>query len=93
MQLSQFNLYAMQVGQVQVIDEVDQLIRNVDTIIEYDDVRNFIENRFGEIDGWKQFDYPKENKQIAITVNDEEITFCAAKDYQQYYGTSWKLSK
>ena len=92
MQLNQFNLYAIQMGQAQVIDEVDQLIRGIDTINEYDLVKDYIETRFGEFEGRKQFDYPKENKQIAITIDEKEITFCVAKDYKQYYGTSWKLS-
>ncbi|MBR6126987.1 hypothetical protein IKQ21_04805 [bacterium] len=92
MQLNQFNLYSMQIGQVNIVDKVDQLIRGIDTINEYNLVKDYIQNRFGEFEGWKQFDYPEEHKQIAITIDEKEITFCVAKDYQQYYGTSWKLT-
>lgn len=91
MQFNQFSLYAMQTGCVEVIDKVDQYIRGIDTINEYSLVKDYIETRFGEFDGWKQFDYPELEKQIAITVDEKEITFCAAKNYKQYYGTSWKL--
>ena len=93
MELNKFNLYSMQTGQVNVVDDVDQLIRGIDTINDYNLVKDYIETRFGEFEGWKQFDYPKEHKQIAITVDENEITFCVAKDYKQYYGTSWKLKK
>ena len=42
----------MQNGQVNVVDDVDQLIRGIDTINEYNLVKDYIVNRFGEFEGW-----------------------------------------
>ena len=89
--LNKYNMYTMQMGYAPAIDDVDMLIRGIDTINEYDLVKDYIESRFGEFECRKQFDYPELNKQIAITVSEKEIKFCAAKDYKQYYGTYWKI--
>ena len=92
MLLNNTALYAMQVNQFQFIDDVDNYIRDIDNIDEYHIVKDYISTRFGQFEGWKQFDYPELNKQIAITINEKEITFCVAKSYKQYYGTSWSLT-
>jgi hypothetical protein len=57
----------------------------------YEEVVNYINEKFGEADGWKLYDYPKLNKKIAITREDKKVSFCVAKNGKQYYGKYWQL--
>jgi hypothetical protein len=90
--LNQYSLYAMAGNQgASLIDEVDQLLDGIKTLQHYEEVVNYLDEKFGKTEGWKLFNYPNLNKKIAITREDKKVSFCVAKNGKQYYGKYWQL--
>jgi len=79
----------MNVG-VSSVDEVDECIQTLQRMNQYDDVVNFITNKFGNIDERKLLDFKELNKQIEIKFKPDAVEFFAAKEWKQYYGKGWK---
>lgn len=90
--INQFNLYSVKAQKGNIgLDKVDELIKGIQTKKDFIEVKDYITENFGNIQGWKLYDYPDLEKRIAITIEDEKITFCVAKKGKQYYGKYWKL--
>ena len=56
------------------------------TMDEYSDVKDYVAEHFGNVDGEKLFEYPKIDKQINVLIDEEKIEICAAKNYKQFWG-------
>ena len=95
MEFNQYNMYAYAAEQSRssALDEVDEFRQNLLRMTEYDDVRNFITNKYGEFEGKKWIKYPKLHKKVYLYLDDEKIEFCALKDKKQYWGRRWRLEE
>ena len=95
MQFNQFNLYSMNAGGFNTAqtDFVDSCMQELRTMNEYDEVKNYLTDKFGELDGEKWLEYPELKKSVYIVVDNEKVEFCALKNERQYFGKGWKLIK
>lgn len=91
-EFNQFQLYSLNCGvEYKKNDVVDDYIDEVRGLYEYDDVKKFVEENFGDISGVKLIDYPDLSKKISIVKDEEKIEICAVKNGRQYFGQGWKL--
>lgn len=92
MQFNQYNLYSMNAGYSGTIksDEVDNYIQDIRHIDEYNEIRDYLSEHFGDIDGAKWLEYPDIKKQMYILVENEKIEVCVLKNEKQYFGLGWK---
>ena len=93
MEFNQFNMYAYNAGisQAQKLDEVDECKQDLMRMTEYEDVKNFLQRKFGEFEGKKWVTYKELNKHVYLYKDDEKVEFCALKDNKQYWGRGWRL--
>lgn len=91
-ELNKYNLYNLGFqNQISVQkDEVDRMIDEMVNLHVYQEVKDFILNNFGEVDGTKYFDYPELNKQIGVINSPQKIVVCCFKNAKQYYGKGWQ---
>lgn len=90
-ELDMYNLYSMG-GNYNVApktDEVDGYIKELVSIDDYDEVADFVQSHFGQINGERLIEYPDINKQINIHSEKNKIEICVAKDRKQYWGKGW----
>jgi len=94
MELNKYNMYSYSQGAyVSALDEVDMMKQELMRMTEYDDVKNFITRKFGEIDGSKWLNYPELSKHIYLYVDNNKVEFCTLKNKQQYWGRGWQLEQ
>lgn len=93
MRLDIYTLCSKQMAQAQVIDEVDSIIRIIDPMKDYNDVKNYIDEKFGDFDDIKIIDYPEIGKKIGLEKQENMIALCAGVGDVEYYGKCWKLVK
>ena len=65
-------------------------IHDLQKLDEYEDVVNYINEKFCDIGIQKLIEYPETSKQVEIKMKDDAVEFFAAKDWQQYFGRGWK---
>ena len=95
MQFNQYNMYSYNanIQQSKVLDEVDIIKQDLLRMTEYEDVKNFIINKYGEFEGDKWVKFPELNKMVYLYLDSEKVEFCALKDKKQYWGRGWKLEE
>ena len=95
MQFNQFNLYSYNanIAQINTLDEVDNCKQELLRITEYDAVKDFLTQKFGNFSGQKWINYPELSKQVYLYLDEEKVEFCALKDKKQYWGRGWKLEE
>ena len=93
MDFNQYNMYSYNAGlnSTQVLDEVDTCKLDLMRMTEYGDVKNYLTNKFGEVQGEKWIEFPELKKHIYINIDDEKCEFCTLKDREQYFGRGWYL--
>ena len=89
--LNQFSIYSMAHTQERVKDVVDTYLDELNSFKRYEDVKKYLDEKFGDIDHEKLIEYDDINKQIHIVVDDKRIEICAGKNWSQYYGKGWLL--
>ena len=89
----QFRLYSMNAGMAvrPLQDIVDGYMQELIDIDEFDSVKDFVSDKFGDINGEKWLDYPDLHKEVYLLVEDCKIEFCALKNEKQYFGKGWKI--
>ena len=60
---------------------------------EYEDVKNYIQNKFGNFEGKKWIAYKRLNKHVYLYLDDTKVELCALKDKKQYCGRGWQLKE
>ena len=89
MQFNNYALYSMNAG-VSTVDKVDGYLYDLQRLNQYEDVVNYINEKFGDVGSEKVIDYPEIKKQIEIVFKEDAVEFFAAKDWKQYYGKGWR---
>ena len=96
-EFNRFSLYSLGYGTMETPkqDVLDKHIDFLKGINDYDEVRNYILEHFGDVkDESMWVDFPELNKQCYLVVSDERVEFCVEKNHKQYYGKGWlKISK
>ena len=92
MQFNNYALYSMNSG-VSIVDKVDGFIHDLQLLNQYEDVVNYLNDKFGDIDNEKVIDYPDLKKQIEIVFKENAVEFFAAKDWKQYFGKGWRTAE
>lgn len=92
--LNQYSLYSYNNGgNILQKDEVDKHIEFFKDCNDYEKVKSYILEHFGEVNGEQWINYDNYNKECYLKFNDERIEFCSLKNHEQYYGKGWlKLS-
>ena len=95
MQFNSYNMYSYNANasQCQILDEVDEYKQNVMRMTEYEDVKSFIQIKFGEFEGKKIVAFPKLDKHIYLYIDDKRVEFCTLKNKKQYFGRGWRLKE
>ena len=95
MEFNQYKMYSYNAdsAKTQVLDEVDSCRQELMRMTEYDDVKNYLLNKFGEFEGKKWVKSSDNNKSIYMYIDNVQINFAALKDKQQYWGRSWILQQ
>ena len=65
-------------------------INRLNSIDEYDEVKEYVSKVWGEVDGEKSFDYPN-NIKVIIRNKENCIEVGALRDNKQFFGTGWRL--
>ena len=92
--MNQYDLYSYNMGMndnFPKTDEVDGYINQIKNFEEYSEIKDFINEHFGDIHGEKWQEYDDLGKRIFMLVEDDRIEFCALKNNVQYFGKGWKL--
>jgi len=93
MQFNQYDLYSYSanIAKYSALDEVDNCKQELLRITEYDAVKDFLSQKFGNFCGQKWINYPELGKQVYLYLDEEKVEFCALKDKKQYWGKGWML--
>lgn len=85
------NLYAASCSGTQFskLDDVDVHIQFLKTCDEYDEVKEYLMEHFGDINGERWIDFAEYNKECYLKMEDNRIEFCSLKNHKQYYGKGW----
>ena len=90
----QYYSYTQNSGVQQRNDEVDKHVEYLNSMDEYDDVKNYLRTHFGEIYGEQWVDFDSCHKECYLKIEDSRIEFCCLKNHKQYYGKGWiKISE
>ncbi|MBQ7763731.1 hypothetical protein IJ384_00030 [bacterium] len=96
-EFNKFSMYSLVNGATEMPkqDELDKHIDFLKGENDYDEVRNYLLEHFGDVpDESKWVDFPELNKQCYLVVSSERVEFCVEKNHKQYYGKGWlKINK
>ena len=93
--MAEFNKYSMyglgfQGAEMSQKDKVDRMVDEIIDMNMYNEVKDFVKENFGDIQGGKWFEYPELNKSVYVLNESEKIEICMLKNHKQYYGKGWK---
>ena len=92
MSFNPYNIYSINAGiKTEVRDQIDTCINEIKDFCEYDEIKNYLEENFGNIQGEKWIHYEELHKNLYLRVESDRIEVCALKNEQQYFGKGWKL--
>ena len=86
---SNFYAYSYGNGLTSKKDEVDTYIDFLKGCNDYDEVKNYLIEHFGETSGQRFINFDECNKTCYINFEDNKIEFCSLKNHKQYYGKGW----
>lgn len=94
-EFNKFNLYSMgfEAATIKKVDEIDKHIDFLKFQDDYDEVRSYLVEHFGNIENDKWFEYPELGKSLYLVISDEKLEFCAQKNHKDYYGKGWRKIK
>lgn len=92
-ELNKYSIYNMGFcgANMSAKDKIDTMVDEIIDLHAYDEVKNFVEKNFGNIQGEQWFDYPELNKKIYLLNEDKKVEICMLKNDKQYYGKGWKF--
>ena len=91
-ELNKFSLYnfGIQGATMSTKDKVDRWVEDMIDLHDYNEVKDFVQRNFGNVDGIQWFDYPELSKKVYVLNEPEKIEICTLKNDKQYYGKGWK---
>ena len=93
MEFNQYNQYSKNAG-ISSYDEVDSYVRDINQLKGYNDVMNYIKEKFGDIEGGRKLiEYNDINKQVEIVIKEDAVEFFTAKNWCQTFGKGWRKPK
>ena len=90
-EFNKFNMYSLGAqGATQLTkDKVDQWVDKIIDMDMYKEVKDFIHDNFGDIDGIQWFEYPELKKKVFVRNEPNKVEICMLKNDKQYYGKGW----
>jgi hypothetical protein len=89
--LSGFSLY--QLGCTSQLsskkDKVDSMVDEILDINRIVEIKDFISEHFGDVEGTKWFNYPELEKSVYVLNEDKRVEICMLFKNKQYYGKGW----
>ena len=94
MQFNQYSMYSYAAADFKSAcdDKILVDLQRLDKLNEYDEVIDFVNKVFGEVESYKTFDYPN-NILVAVSKEENKIIVGAKQDGKQIFGQSWQLVK
>lgn len=89
--LYQGQLYACGYGATPIVnlDDVDAHIQFLKNCDDYNEVREYLTEHFGNINGEHWIGFDKYDKECYLKLEENRIEFCSLKNHKQYYGKGW----
>ena len=90
-ELNQYNMYNIlsQNANAYAKDKVDECVDAVIKINMYKEIKNFVKENFGDVNGVQWFEYPELKKSVYVRNEPEKVEICTFKNDKQYYGKGW----
>jgi len=89
-EINKYEMYKMQFGICDLIDEVDKLVNELKKIDNYDDVEDFVKEKFDFSGERKIINYSQLKKMICVQPKENAIEFFAIKDNKAYFSKGWR---
>ena len=94
MTFNKYSLYSYAAGEFKTAcdDKILVDLKRLDSLEDYDEIVNFVDNLFGksEIDGTKWYDYPN-NIEVVVERKEKFVAVGALKNDKQFFGRQWRL--
>ena len=90
MQFNQYSMYSYAAADFKTAcdDKILVDLQRLDKLNEFDEVIDFVNKVFGEVDSYKIFNYPNDIV-VAISRKENEIVVGAKQNGKQIYGQGW----
>ena len=90
-EFNKFSVYGQCYGIANIVqkDKVDRMVDDIVDMYIYEDVKSFVKEHFGDVEGVEWFDYPELNKKVYVKNEDKVVEICMLKGNKQYYGKGW----
>ena len=75
------------------VDEVDKMVGDLRSIKEYDKMKEYLEDHFGNFDGIKWQQYDELGKQVYMKIADDHVEFVALRQDRKYYSKGLRIKR
>jgi len=89
-EINKYEMYKMQYGICDLIDEVDKLVNEIKKIDNYEEIEKFVKDKFDFTGKRKILDYSQFAKKICIQPKENAIEFFALKNNETYFSKGWR---
>jgi hypothetical protein len=92
MQFNQYTMYSYAASEFKTAcdDKILVDLKRLDNLTEFDEVVDFVNKVFGEVDRYKTFNYPNDII-VAISREENKIVVGAKQNGKQIFGQGWTL--
>ena len=90
-ELNKYSFYTLNSTNAQVMDELNDFVNEITKLESYNDVKEYLENKWKNIDKNNVIKFPELNKEVSLNITDDRIEVRVFKNNKQCYGEYWQL--
>lgn len=90
-ELNKYEFYSLNYSNAEILDEVSDFVNDITKINDYNDVKEYLSNKWDNIENISVIDYPELNKKVSLKITDERIEVRVFKNNKQCYGEYWQI--
>ena len=90
-ELNKYGLYSLNFSNAAVLDELSDFVNEITKINDYNDVKEYLSNKWNDVENRHFIDYPELNKKVSLKITDERIEVRVFKNDKQCYGEYWQV--
>ena len=90
-ELNKYGLYSLNFSNAAVLDELSDFVNEITKINDYNDVKEYLSNKWNDVENRHLIDYPELNKKVSLKITDERIEVRVFKNDKQCYGEYWQV--
>ena len=90
-ELNKYSLYGLNYNNAKKMDELDEFVNNIVQIKEFNQVKDFLDNKWHGIKGNTRISYDELSKKVLVSIQDDRIEVRVFKDSKQTFGQYWQL--